>query len=210
VFYLVLKWRVVPRRRRYNKRRIMKPFHPEPQKWDRFLVRGLLCIAGLAIILSYGCRTASERSAFVHQGEHTSTELVSPEKVVSKPVAGKEMPWPPEPDRIEGNTEYYTVRRGDTLSYISNWFGVSIERLCELNGIADPNMIRIGQEIRLSANGGGARSGEALGGVYTVRKGDTLWSIAQGANTTVTKLRAANALSGNTIYPGQELLIPPR
>lgn len=43
---------------------------------------------------------------------------------------------------------------------------------------------------------------------YIVQRGDTLFSIARRFNTTVEAIRSANGLVGNTIYAGQELVIP--
>jgi len=43
---------------------------------------------------------------------------------------------------------------------------------------------------------------------YTVRRGDTLYSIAARFNTTVEELRRLNNLSDNTIYVGQKLKVP--
>ena len=43
---------------------------------------------------------------------------------------------------------------------------------------------------------------------YTVQVGDTLWDIAARMDTTVQALQAANGLTGDTIYPGQVLIIP--
>lgn len=42
---------------------------------------------------------------------------------------------------------------------------------------------------------------------YEVKKGDTLWDIAQQNNTTVEELMALNKLSSSLIYPKQELII---
>lgn len=44
--------------------------------------------------------------------------------------------------------------------------------------------------------------------IYTVQRGDTLFSIARRYDVTVEQLRAANGLFGNTIMPGQQLTIP--
>ena len=49
-----------------------------------------------------------------------------------------------------GNTPYYKVRKGDSLSRISQRTGVSIDRLCKLNGISRRTTLRIGQVLRCS------------------------------------------------------------
>ncbi|MFP3940466.1 MAG: DUF5715 family protein [Thermoanaerobaculia bacterium] len=43
---------------------------------------------------------------------------------------------------------------------------------------------------------------------YVVRRGDTLWRIAHRHDTSVDRIRAANAIPANTIRPGQVLDIP--
>ena len=43
---------------------------------------------------------------------------------------------------------YYTVRKGDTLSGISNKMGVSVDKLCQLNNIRRNSVLRVGQRIR--------------------------------------------------------------
>lgn len=45
---------------------------------------------------------------------------------------------------------------------------------------------------------------------YTVRSGDSLWTIARSHGTTVGKLQATNGLSGSRIYRGQILTVPGR
>lgn len=43
---------------------------------------------------------------------------------------------------------YYTVRKGDSLGRISRKFGVSISKLCKLNGITRKTKLRIGKKLR--------------------------------------------------------------
>lgn len=45
--------------------------------------------------------------------------------------------------------EYYTVVAGDTLSAIAKKYGTTVDQLVEWNGIANPNMISVGQKFRV-------------------------------------------------------------
>ncbi|MCI8759550.1 MAG: LysM peptidoglycan-binding domain-containing protein [Clostridia bacterium] len=45
---------------------------------------------------------------------------------------------------------YYTVQRGDNLSNIAQRYGVSVQYLVNLNGIRNPNLIYVGQMIKVS------------------------------------------------------------
>lgn len=46
--------------------------------------------------------------------------------------------------------ERYTVRPGDTLSGISQRFDISVEDLMKLNGLTDPNALKIGQSLKIT------------------------------------------------------------
>lgn len=45
--------------------------------------------------------------------------------------------------------EYYTVKAGDTLSGIASRYGTTYQHLAEINGIKNPNLIFVGQRIRV-------------------------------------------------------------
>ena len=49
-----------------------------------------------------------------------------------------------------GSSQYYKVRKGDSLSTISKKTGVSIDRLCKLNGITRRTTLRINQVLKCS------------------------------------------------------------
>lgn len=90
----------------------------------------------------------------------------------------------------------YYVQAGDTLSGIAAKFGTTVSALVSANGIANPNVIYVGQKILL---GGQAN-------VYTVHSGDTLSGIAASHGTTWQALAAKNHLANpNVIYVGQTL-----
>jgi len=51
-------------------------------------------------------------------------------------------------------------------------------------------------------------TGQALAAQYTVKAGDSLYTIGNKFNTTVNSLKSTNGLNTNTIYPGQVLNVP--
>ncbi len=55
-------------------------------------------------------------------------------------------------DKIDGRGSgavYYTVRSGDTLSGIAAKYGTTYQKLAQMNGIANPNKIYVGQKLRV-------------------------------------------------------------
>ena len=98
----------------------------------------------------------------------------------------------------------YTVKAGDTLYGISNQFGVSVTELAELNNIKGSNL-QIGQLLKIPISAGTNPNNMFM---YTVKNGDTLYSIAKKYNTTVQKIINLNYLTNTNLYPGQVLRIP--
>ncbi len=106
----------------------------------------------------------------------------------------------------------YTVQSGDTLSGIASRFGTSYETLARLNNIANPNLIHVGQTLRLS-NGSSSTTTNAtshttssVAGSYTVQSGDTLSAIAARYGMSWETLARLNNISNpNMIMVGQVL-----
>ena len=99
-------------------------------------------------------------------------------------------------------TNTYTVQSGDTLSSIASKFGTSYQALAGLNGISNPNLIYVGQVLRVN---GSASAGSVY---YTVRVGDNLSSIASRYGTSYQSIASLNGLTNpNLIYVGQTLKI---
>lgn len=97
-------------------------------------------------------------------------------------------------------TTTYTVKSGDTLSGIASKFGTTYQKLAEINGIADPNKIYIGQVLKINSTSSSK--------TYTVKSGDTLSEIAQKYGTTVNAIANKNGIKDvNKIYVGQVLKI---
>ena len=101
-----------------------------------------------------------------------------------------------------GCSTYYMVQRGDTLSGIARWYGVSVHALAQANHIANPNRIYAGQTLCIPSGGGGG------GGFHVVRYGQTLSGIAAYYGTTTACLAQANGIwNPNLIFVGQVLRI---
>lgn len=104
------------------------------------------------------------------------------------------------------STGAHTVEPGETLRDIAVAHGTSVRALVDANGLSDPDLIRIGQVLKVPGAGGGSATTSAS---YTVRSGDTLGTIASRHGTTVAALVQANRLSNpNLIRIGQELQVP--
>ncbi len=98
----------------------------------------------------------------------------------------------------------YRVRAGDTLSQIAKSNGVYTATLVNLNGIANPNRIYVGQILCLR---GGSYS--AAGYRYVVVAGDTLSAIARNFGFSTYYLASVNHIvNPNYIVVGQVIIIP--
>lgn len=99
-------------------------------------------------------------------------------------------------------TSTYTVQPGDTLSSIAAKFGTSYQTLANLNGISNPNLIYVGQVLRVNG------SASTASVYYTVRSGDNLSAIASRYGTSYQAIASLNGLSNpNLIYAGQTLKV---
>lgn len=67
---------------------------------------------------------------------------------------------------------------------------------------------RRNEYVRQGGNRGSSGSTASSGRIYTVRKGESLGSIARKHHTTSAKIKKLNKLKSNVIHPGQKLRLP--
>ena len=99
----------------------------------------------------------------------------------------------------EENTISYTVQKGDSLYSIARKYDTTIDRIKDLNNLTT-NLLSIGQVLLIPTD-------TNLETTYTVKKGDSLYSIAKKYNTTVDRLKQLNNLSSNLLSIGQILIV---
>jgi membrane-bound lytic murein transglycosylase D len=112
---------------------------------------------------------------------------------------------------------YHRVRSGQTLSTIARRYRTSVRAIMRANNMRSSHLIRAGKRLKIPQRGytfskRTTRSAKPApmptSGTHYVRKGDSLWIIANRYGTTVKKIHKLNQLSSNHLYIGQPLKIP--
>ena len=106
----------------------------------------------------------------------------------------------PSKEVYEGEENVYVVKKGDTLYSIAAANNTTVDELKRINNLTS-NILSTGQLLKIPS--------ELLPETtYTVKKGDSLYSIATKYNTTVDELKRINNLTSNTLSIGQVLKLP--
>jgi len=105
----------------------------------------------------------------------------------------------------------YKVRSGDTLGLIAARHGTSVSALVQLNQLSNPNLVRIGQVLTVPGGSGGSSVKAPARGAtsHVVRAGETLGGIASRYGIKTSQIAAANGITGDRIYIGQQLRLVP-
>ena len=118
----------------------------------------------------------------------------------------------PSGSELKTHARYYVVKRGDSLSGISEKTGLPLDRLEELNPGVDPLALAPGKRLRLKPLPPGAaararRKRRAPGPrTYTVKRGDALSTIAERTGVPLYRLLELNPRAKKgLIVPGQRI-----
>lgn len=110
-------------------------------------------------------------------------------------------------DYLKGEN-IYIVKAGDNLYQIANKFNTTVLKIKELNNLGN-NALTIGQELIIpKEETTELPSSNENFIIYTVKSGDSLYSIARNYGITINVLKDVNNLTSDTLSNGQVLKIP--
>jgi murein DD-endopeptidase MepM/ murein hydrolase activator NlpD len=93
----------------------------------------------------------------------------------------------------------YTVQKGDMIGGLAESFGLNQDTLISINNIKNTRLVQIGQVLRIPNQDGI---------IYTVKKDDTLETIAAKYKSSASDIQIANELFSDKALPGTSLFIP--
>ena len=130
----------------------------------------------------------------------TVSELKKENNLTSNTLQIGEVLRIPTKEIYKGEENVYIVQKGDTLYSVAMANNTTVDELKKANNLTS-NILSTGQLLKIPS----ALLPEST---YTVKKGDSLYSIANKYNTTVEELKRINNLTSNTLSIGQVLKLP--
>lgn len=165
----------------------------DTSKDDDYLIRNTA--NNLTIVIDYGYIDNTSDANFLKNNYEKLAEAVV--KSIAN-YAGVSY----SPANMEG---YYIVKKGDSLWSIASKNNTTVDNIKKLNNLSSNNL-SVGQVLKLSYDTENEDIKES--NIYTVKKGDSLWLIANKYGTTVDELKNINNLKSTTLSIGQTLIIP--
>lgn len=130
----------------------------------------------------------------------TVSELKKENNLTSNTLQIGEVLRIPTKEIYEGEENVYIVQKGDTLYSIAAANNTTVDELKKANNLTS-NILSTGQLLKIPS----ALLPEST---YIVKKGDSLYSIANKYNTTIDELKRINNLTSNILSIGQVLKLP--
>lgn len=165
----------------------------DTSKDDDYLIRNTA--NNLTIVIDYGYIDNTSDANFLKNNYEKLAEAVV--KSIANYAGVSYMPA-----NMKG---YYIVKKGDSLWSIASKNNTTVDNIKKLNNLSSNNL-SVGQVLKLSYDA--KKEDIKENNIYTVKKGDSLWLIANKYGTTVDELKNANNLKSNTLSIGQTLIIP--
>jgi len=130
----------------------------------------------------------------------TVSELKKENNLTSNTLQIGEVLRIPTKEIYEGEENVYIVQKGDTLYSVAMANNTTVDELKKANNLTS-NILSTGQLLKIPS----ALLPEST---YIVKKGDSLYSIANKYNTTIDELKRINNLTSNILSIGQVLKLP--
>lgn len=159
--------------------------------------------------------------------KHLTNKLVSNKKNEEVFIVHNKNPQPSEEINTIANTlanlegkyslqpgdTLYMIRDGDDLNKIAKRFHIDTWSLLAVNQMNDPNKLVPGEKMIIPTHLAQANSIQTIAQtsgetIYSVKRGDSIETIADQFQTTPDAIRVANLLSSNQLQIGDKLVIP--
>ena len=145
---------------------------------------------------TYTVKSGDSLYSIANRYDTTVNELKSLNNLTSNNLSiGQRLQIP----TIQSSQTTYIVKSGDSLYSISKRYNTTVNELKSLNNLTSNNL-SIGQRLQIPT----IQSSQTT---YTVKSGDSLYSIANRYNTTVNEIKTLNNLTSNLLSIGQVLKI---
>ncbi len=118
---------------------------------------------------------------------------------------GQKILIPTDVEEIEKIENYYIVSPGDTLYSLANKYNTTIDQIITLNNLKS-TILEVGDKLIIPNYSSVIDDDNET--EYIVQRGDTLYSIANKFDTSVSKIKDLNNLTSNILVVGQKLKIP--
>ena len=214
-FYALWQWTDVGRLDGYNGNLDCDVFYGDKEAWDKYIENEIppheenntdtvVTPPVESATVSYEVQSGDNLTKIAKKYGTTVDEIVRLNNISNPNLiyVGQYLVIPTTSNAQVSTDSTYVVKSGDTLSGIANKFGTTYQKLAEINGLSNPNIIYPGQVLKI--NGATENSTKT----YTVQSGDNLTKIAKQFNTTVDSLVSKNGIKDkNKIYVGQVLKI---
>lgn len=113
-------------------------------------------------------------------------------------------------------TGNYIVKRGDSLWSIAHKYGISVYNLSKINGLSPSRVLKVGQILNINPQlikkennvpENKVYDSKEKDDIYKVKRGDSLWLIAQRYGVYVSTLQYLNNLKSSNLKVGQSLKV---
>jgi cell wall-associated NlpC family hydrolase len=175
----------------------------------RYLLHGVVAAVGVAAISTIALQprpTLPERvtaSAVEASPPMVDLNATAPPSTTAAPVdapvsdtpeATISPPVPPKPTT-------HTVEEGETVHMLAERFGVSAETILAANGLRNPDLLQVGQDLVILPTDGV---------LYTLRNGESIQRVAQRFGVEISAIVDANDLGPDPdlVQPGTRLVVP--